>query len=75
MTHPIDEYLRAFKSYELKDKELAAENIAKSVGGNKATYPILSSLDKIFEEDTFLHKAVLDVVVSESKKREKSSKE
>lgn len=73
MSHPIDEYVDALKLHK-KDKRLSAENVAKSLGGDKITEPILNSLDKIFENDSIIHRAVLDTVVQEAKKRERREK-
>jgi len=58
-----------------KDRKLSAEKLAKSIGGDKATEPILSSLDKIFEPDTVLHRSVTHAVVSESLRRDRRERE
>ena len=73
MSTPIDEYVEALGLHK-KDRRLSAEKLARSIGGDKATEPILSSLDKIFDKETTLHKVVLHVVVSESLKRERTEK-
>jgi hypothetical protein len=71
---PLDEYAEAVQLRKT-DRALAAEKLAKSLGGDKATAPILSGLDKIFEPDTPLHKSVTHAVVSESLRRERREKE
>jgi len=73
MSLPIDEFLEAAELRK-KDRLLAAEKVARSLGGDKATKPIIDSLDKIFEKDTPLHKSVVHAVVSESLRRENREK-
>ena len=73
MSNPIDEYAEALELHK-KDRQLSAEKLARSIGGDKATEPILSSLDKIFDKETTLHKVVLHAVTSESLKRERLEK-
>jgi hypothetical protein len=70
MSDPLDEYAAAVQLRKT-DKVLAAEKLAQSLGGDKATAPILSGLDKIFEEGTVLHSSVTHAVVSESLRRDR----
>jgi hypothetical protein len=67
---PLDEYAEA-AALRKTDRNLAAEKLAKSLGGDKATNPILGGLDKIFEPDTPLHRSVTHAVVSESLRRDR----
>jgi len=74
MSNPIDEYLEAYQLRKM-DRRLSAEKLAKSIGGDKATEPIMASLDKIFESDTVLHRSVTHAVVSESLRRDRRERE
>ena len=74
MSTPIDEYAEALELHK-KDRRLSAEKLAKSIGGDKATTPILLGLDKIFTPDTVLHKSVTHAVVSESLRRDRRERE
>jgi len=52
-------------------RDEAAEKLAKSLGGEKATEPISGSLEKIFDKDSLIHDAVLDTVANEAKRRKR----
>jgi len=67
--HPIDQYVTAVEAYEAGQGEKAAEDLAKALGGDKATGPIQSSLDKIFDKDSLIHQGVLDIITVEARKR------
>jgi hypothetical protein len=69
-SHPIDEYSEAYEYFKTGKKNESADKLSKSIGGDKATEPIKSSLDKIFDKKSLIHKSLLDTVVSESKRRE-----
>jgi dihydroneopterin aldolase len=71
MGHPIDEYVEALKKFMEGKREEAAEQLAKSLGGEKATKPILDSLELIFDKEKIIHGAVLDTIVAEVRRRRK----
>ena len=72
-SNPVDDYLDAFELRK-KDRALSAEKLAKSMGGDKATAPILNSLDKIFDKNSLIHGVVTRTVVQEVLRRERREK-
>ena len=69
MAHPIDEYLEALEEHQKGNSKAASQKVAKSLGGTESTYPIESSLGKIFNRESILHAQVVDVLSVESAKR------
>lgn len=67
----FDEYLEALE-LQKANKDLAAEKLARSIGGDKATAPILSSLEKILRRGTLIHDAVMGAIFAEERKRRRS---
>jgi len=72
MTHPIDQYLEALESYRGGQVPDSATRVTQALGGDEATEPIKSSLDKIFDRGSILHSEILGVIIAEAKRRERN---
>jgi len=67
--HNFDLYLDGLDAYQKGNNSEASINIAEALGADKPTSIISNALPKIFERGTVLHEAILDVIVTESRKR------
>jgi hypothetical protein len=69
--HPFDLYIEAKENFDKKNNSVAADLLAKAMGGDKPTYQIISSLSKIFNKSTLQHKLILNLISYESNNRRK----
>ena len=68
-TNAFDNYLEGLEAYRKGDRKNAADKLAKALGANKATDVMVRSLDVVFNLKTPLHRAVVDALVAEERKR------
>jgi uncharacterized protein YccT (UPF0319 family) len=62
---PIKSYLEALEKYNQGDKEAAAQKLAQSLGAEKPSGVIISSIDKLLATGTMPNDAVLKIISTE----------
>lgn len=66
---PIKTYLEALEKYHQGDKEAAIQKLAQSLGTDKPSAVIISSIDKLLATGTMPNDAILKIISTEVAKR------
>lgn len=72
MQYPIDIFVQAKEAYNKGNKHEASKKVMEAIGGEKTSYQITSSIDKIMNPDTIIHGLIIQLVNHETTTRVKN---